>query len=466
MKRYRTTVLLLAALVVVLAAVYIGLTLGGGEEESSSATETFTLISADRDSISALSYTYQGETVSLVQSDGVWQLESDAEFPLDSSALDMMLGCISSVTSTIPVDSQQDQSLFGLDTPQLDITATLQDGTTYTLHIGDQNSFNNRYYAQVEGTDGIYMLDGKYYSYFAHTLNDLAVPDSIPAVRTSALTALTLTNGDSRIWLEPYDPDDPQIYSDGYDFVTLAPDGTLMGADPTTAAAMATLVTGLTTESCWKYAATEADFAACGIDGSRTIRVDYLSGEALTPSSWTITLGSTAADGESLYVRVGDSSMICLMDAAAVQALLTLTPEQLRTTEVCALSSNEVDAMSITTADGLTASFTVERQGAHTADYFLNGTELSSDSFKSFLTTITTLHSVGFAAEAESSEAETLLLQVDLQRNTDAYSQVQLLLYDRGDGTCRVEFAGMTTQLVESATVETILSALETLLAA
>lgn len=459
MKRRRTTLIVLAVLTVLLAVLYAGLKLSAAPEEDTDAPDTATLISVDREQVQTISYTCGETQITLVKAGEVWQLQGDPDFPLDTQQAGMMLGSICSVTSNVPVAAGGDDALFGLDEPSAIITVTLADGTRHTLTLGDLNGFNDRYYARVDGVDGVYMVESKYYRYFSLPLEQLAVPDAVPTVRSSGITGVTVAGGENLLRLEAYDPAAPQVYSESFPFVIAAPDGTVMGADPNNAAVIVTLISGLATTDCFLYGATEADFAACGLDGSKTIRVDYTTGEdGAGAASWMLTVGDLTEDGTGVYVRLNDSKMICRMESAAVTGLLAVTPDLLRTLTVCDLSLTELDAMTLTAGDSAPVEFTVDHRGTYTADYYMDGQKLSSDSFKSFFTTISTLKAVGYAETGSGGE---LLLKIEFSRSTDAFSQPVLALYDLGDGTCRAEFAGMTTQLVALEDVQTILTALE-----
>ena len=106
---------------------------------------TVTLAAPDTDSLTEISYTYQGNTVSLAKDDtGSWYYTEDRNFPLNGTRIDAMLTALSSVTATRQVSEKSDDfSEFGLAEPQCSITAKTKDGTAYVFHIGSYNEMLN-----------------------------------------------------------------------------------------------------------------------------------------------------------------------------------------------------------------------------------------------------------------------------------------------------------------------------------
>ena len=93
----RLLIMLLALALVALAAAGAVYLL---PDEDLEEYEEITLLSFEQEDAQALSYTYEDETVELVNDDGTWEYALDADFPLDSSYVDSMLASLSSLVAT------------------------------------------------------------------------------------------------------------------------------------------------------------------------------------------------------------------------------------------------------------------------------------------------------------------------------------------------------------------------------
>ena len=85
-----------------------------------------------------------------VKNDDTWTYEEDPDFPLDESAVNTKMNCLTTLTVDRVLESPEDLSEYGLDKPQQEVTVLKTDGTTFTLYIGNQNSSNNDFYVKVD----------------------------------------------------------------------------------------------------------------------------------------------------------------------------------------------------------------------------------------------------------------------------------------------------------------------------
>ena len=106
MKRGRK--LLLLALVVMAGASIAAIKMNPGESGEDSSEESTAIYTVDAESVTKLSWTYNGETVTLVDAVDGWMYEDDRNFPLDESCLDDMLSAISTVTASKVIEDVED----------------------------------------------------------------------------------------------------------------------------------------------------------------------------------------------------------------------------------------------------------------------------------------------------------------------------------------------------------------------
>ena len=125
----RLLIMLLALALVALAAAGAVYLL---PDEDLEEYEEITLLSFEQEDAQALSYTYEDETVELVNDDGTWEYALDADFPLDSSYVDSMLASLSSLAATQEITAPEDTAQYGLDEPVLTAASAMSPPATAT----------------------------------------------------------------------------------------------------------------------------------------------------------------------------------------------------------------------------------------------------------------------------------------------------------------------------------------------
>ena len=132
----RLLIMLLALALVALAAAGAVYLL---PDENLEEYEEITLLSFEQEDALALSYTYEDETVELVNDDGTWEYALDADFPLDSSCVDSMLASLSSLAATQEITAPEDTAQYGLDEPVLTV---IKGGTVSVVDpAGERHAF-------------------------------------------------------------------------------------------------------------------------------------------------------------------------------------------------------------------------------------------------------------------------------------------------------------------------------------
>lgn len=192
MNAKRRTLAVLAAVIAVLGLALWALNRSTAAEEAASsaaADGTIPLCSFSTADLSRITYTYNGQTLTLDDADGswtlaggekvsltagselagdgdeadsasyetVWRFAGDADTDLDQDKVRSMLSALSSYVSgqITPADGA-DPAACGFDAPLAVVQVTTADGTkTLTYASG-----NDGYYLMVEGDDSIYAVDG------------------------------------------------------------------------------------------------------------------------------------------------------------------------------------------------------------------------------------------------------------------------------------------------------------------
>lgn len=286
MKRGKKMVLLLGAWVVLMAG-YICI---GRMNTTATVTETQVNVPLWQEgkTVSALSWTQDGERLSFSLGESVWMKEDDAAFPVNQSALGSLAGKISGLTAVRELTDVTRPEDYGLDAPAFSVAAKDEDGDETVYALGDRTPFEDGYYLSVSGSESVYVIESSLATAFDKTLTQLASMESMPEV--TDITRLTV--GDTL-----------DISLKGGAWVDTATGEAL---DQSAAAALVTTAEGLAWSELVATGATDEQLEAWALDDAQAVRVTLLSGEM---AERTLLLGGK--DGETdRYVRLPDSRMV------------------------------------------------------------------------------------------------------------------------------------------------------------
>ena len=274
------------------------------------------------------------------------------------------------------------------------------------------------------------------------------------------VSALTV-HGEVRDLELRYQENSSLAYSDDYVWF-LAEDGDWLALDTALTESLMETVTGLSWQSCVSYDASEEDLAAYGLDDPAvTAEVTYTvaeeDGESQSRTE-TFTLEIGNYSGESCYARIAGSSMVYLIDAAVSDSLLYTAYDDLRPDEVLSMDWDTVTAIDVT-VDG--RSYTVTRQVTDVTDedgeesqeavYLLDGAEVE---FQELLDALNAMASTGSAVGLIPERSA--LVAFTFHRNTDAFSQVELVFYQYDSANCLVSLDGEVVLLAAREDVEAV----------
>lgn len=132
MNAKRRTLAVLAAVIAVLGLALWALNRSTAAEEAASsaaADGTIPLCSFSTADLSRITYTYNGQTLTLDDADGSWTLAEDSDYHLDESACNTMVTALSSLNAKRQLDAQAGED-YGFDAPELTVTVTAAGQTT------------------------------------------------------------------------------------------------------------------------------------------------------------------------------------------------------------------------------------------------------------------------------------------------------------------------------------------------
>lgn len=174
MKNQKKQLLLMVILLLLLVGGYFGLIKYNAWSEQKDASEEVTIVvtELEQESITAISYDYEGENISLVKDGEVWVCEGDTSLAIEQSTVETMAKRMAAIEAEQAIEAVTDMEQYGLGDGARRVTVTTTD-TTYQFLIGDYNSTATVYYWGVEGQDTVYVVNGINVSCFNYGLEDL-----------------------------------------------------------------------------------------------------------------------------------------------------------------------------------------------------------------------------------------------------------------------------------------------------
>ena len=110
----------------------------------------------------ALSYSNGSTTLSFsLNEDGIWTWDSEPDFPLDDTHVKSILTILETLKPQQTLDMPEDLSVYGLDVPDVSLTATAPDDAVLTVTLGNATTDGTSYYATINSDpDHVFILAG------------------------------------------------------------------------------------------------------------------------------------------------------------------------------------------------------------------------------------------------------------------------------------------------------------------
>ena len=116
-----------------------------------------TIFSFNKGIVTQLNIISPEETVELrLDAEGTWQMHKPIAAAAKTSEVDALLTTLSELDTDDFAETKDELAEYGLDTPQSTISAVLNDGTTATLHIG--NEAEGKLYVKRDDKDTVFRL--------------------------------------------------------------------------------------------------------------------------------------------------------------------------------------------------------------------------------------------------------------------------------------------------------------------
>ncbi len=468
MKKLRKLLILLLVLVLCVGA-YFAVTYFNKDPEPI-AMEEIAVYTAETDDLAKLSWDYLGQTTTLIQSDGVWTVEADPDFPLDQSYAKVMATRLHNLVALSTLQEfDTDPATYGLDEPVCVIRATTKDGQTTTLSIGSFTSTVGGYYLTNDQTPAqLYIVEENVLTAFKYNLYDLVKKESIPSM--SSIISLDVADGDNQFSVRYFEDSSGMAYTDEYSWFTMNADGSYSAASINKIVDLASNLANLSWQKCVAYQASEEELASYGLDEETAARISmgYLDDQN-QEQTFTLLFGNY--ENTSCYTRIEGSQMVYLVDASIVDPLLVANADTVAPDDICLMNWDSVTAMDVT-LDGQTVTIdfegtqettSIDGETTQQSVYRCNGEALDSTAVDAILDS---LHSMQATDTVTDSAARGQAVSFTFHRNTESYEEMTLTFYQYNSGSYLVTFTDQPNRLVNSSDVSTLLTQTRTVLSA
>ncbi|MBR6230396.1 MAG: DUF4340 domain-containing protein [Lachnospiraceae bacterium] len=456
------------------------------KEAAAAAGSSAELLNTSESGAEAITYTYEGETVSLKKNGEDWVYADDESFPLNGTMVAQMLDALSTVTATKTISKPGELSEYGLDKPSGTVTVTAG-GTDTTFEFGGLTGISSEQYCNI-GDGKVYLVDAAISQAFAHPLLSLVQCETIPNIYY--IDDVTIETGSDATVIRMIE-DSGLAYTDHYKYFMEDGDE-LKVLDNELTQAYLNNVRNLALTNCVNYKADDAALEEYGLaDPDCVVTFNYLGNVKVeNGTNEDGTTSYTYDQQQSVftfylsddgYIRLNDSQMVYSIDPSAAEAMETTGYDDLRPDEPLKMDWDTVDSVTIS-FEGNDHEFTAE----HTLSAEEEGDETASDSSKGtakaetvttwtcsgetkelgdFLKNITNLASAGYAYDLEPSDKDAVLSLKIFRSASENFPEVTAAFYPAEEGTYVTQINGEPTVYVNSADIDSLIESLKELMA-
>lgn len=460
--------IILAVLFAALLISYSVLVKYNKEQEETTGEESESIISCESDSILNISITNSSGTMKFDYdiSGSSWKYTDDEAFPLEESYITSLLSTACSLNAARHLEDTLDNiSEYGLDNPQYTLSISGDEGTNVTLYIGDSNSTGN-YYAYLDGSSTVYMIDSTLPDALGKSLNDMVKLEELPSVSTSDVYSIEF-NGNT---YEYFEGGNPQYdYTNSNNWFKKLEDGSYKAMDTQEINNILTSLTGIAYTGCADYNVTEEELAQYGLDEANVKKIvekyyvtesgtseeqSESSAEAETedntvkePHEITFYVGSKNEDG-NYYVKSLEGTAVNLVLADTIDGILGAEETSLISKNVLSMNFDIVKSMTVT-ANGKTFNVVENGEITDTDKY---------DSVYQDISSVTAESTISDMAAIQLVQPE---LTVSYTIDSEYFSTITMEYTKYNGSFYQVTINGNTELLVVKSAVDNIISKLQ-----
>ena len=406
-------------------------------------TSDETVLEVDPDTVSALSWEYDGNSLAFHR-DESWIYDGDEAFPVDQEMIQERLELFEAFGVRFTIEEPEDLGQYGLDDPLCTISLTAGE-ETYTITLGDYSTMDEQRYVSV-GDGNVYLVDNDPLDYFDGVLSDFIQDDEVPAF--DQVTQIRFSGKED--WTLTCQEDGGESYREEDIYFTTT-DGGQLPLDTGLVEAYLADLEYLVLDEFVTYSVGEDDLPLYGLDDPElTVEVDYTwEDEDGQSQSDTFVIHISAdpdqrqaaleeQDGEEeaqttsgeeeeeilAYARVGESGIVYQISAGDYEALMAAGVDDLRHQEILPADFENVAQMEFSLDGGVYTLTSQEEDGERT--WFYGEEELEIDTLQSALESLTAER----FTEEEPGQVEEIGLTLTLDLEGTPTVEIRLYRYD------------------------------------
>ena len=417
MNKQKKLLVMLAALVLVSAVTVVVVR----REETKEKIKNTPATILEWSDISAVSWSYEGNSYAFQKNDDTWVYPEDTAFPVDQEKIEELLAQFEDLGAAFTIEDVEGYGQYGLEKPSCTITLT-QGEETRTLELGDYSKMDAQRYASL-GDGNVYLLSHDPVEDFDVGLSDLIQQDQVPAF--AEVEAITLTGDQTGVFRKTQGQSlcqEDEYFRDS--------DGGPLDTD-LTENYLYTLENFSLTDYV-TYKATEEDLKNCYLDApAQTVTVTYKPEEEENTATFTLHLGKAPDKSQEepgqAYARVGDSPILYKISESQYQALTACGYDDLRHQNLFTGDFSLAKELTVT-LEGSTRVFTYEEQDQEEPAWYLGEEQVD---LKDIQTALKNLTAETFTTEAPTGKEE---LSLTVKLDQEGENTLTLTFY-RQDGT-------------------------------
>ena len=238
----------------------------------------------------ALSYSNGSTTLSFsLNEDGVWTWDSEPDFPLDDTHVKSILTILETLKPQQTLDMPEDLSVYGLDVPDVSLTATAPDDAVLTVTLGNATTDGTSYYATINSDpDHVFILAGTLRQAMQTPIYQMCRLPELPELTESTITSIQLQG-----------PLVEQVDLEGNS------------------------TQALKVAECVDFRPSDDAVTFCGFQDPVTLTVHYQTATGIE-GIFEMNVGTQNMGGTGRYVRFGDEPAIYLMELELLDPMMRL----------------------------------------------------------------------------------------------------------------------------------------------
>lgn len=179
MKRAKKLYILLGVLAAACLATVIAL--GVEEYKEQIRTSDAVILEIPTEEVTALSWEYQEEALAFHKEEDTWLYDQDEAFPVDPEKIEGFLERFAAFGVTFEIQDVEDYDPYGLEEPLCTIQITAGD-TEYTITLGDFSTMDSQRYVSI-GDGNAYLVAEDPLEDFDAVLSDMILDDDLPILQ-------------------------------------------------------------------------------------------------------------------------------------------------------------------------------------------------------------------------------------------------------------------------------------------